>query len=93
MRKERKNNEELFQYHCTSESFCDLNEIYVPEDIYQEKNKFRKFLIEKYILVKNHNFQINNVLNVVKFLRRKFNLNKSPKKKGYGNFISKEHQR
>lgn len=42
---------------------------------------------------KMYNFKMKNLRNVVKSIRKKLNLNKSPKSKGYGQFFTDEEKR
>lgn len=53
----------------------------------------RQYLLNKLLAIKTHNYQVNNVKLFAKFLRRKLNLNKAPKKKGYGRYFTDEEQR
>lgn len=39
------------------------------------------------------NFKVKNIKNIMKYIRKKFNLNKSPKNKGYVPFFTEEEKR
>lgn len=40
-----------------------------------------------------HNLKVKNLKNIMKYIRKKFNLNKSPKNKGYVPFFTEEEKR
>lgn len=55
-----------------------------------ERKTFKKIFFEKIFLIKSHNFKI---LLITNYLKKKFNIKKSPKNKGYGQFLNIEEKR
>lgn len=54
---------------------------------------FRQFLRNKLWALKVHNYKTKNIRSLAKFLRRKLNFSKTPKKKGYGQYFTEEERR
>lgn len=54
---------------------------------------FRQFLQNALWLMHIHNYKTRDLKLFTKFIRRKLNLNKKPKQKGYGQFLNEEQIR
>lgn len=72
-----------------SENDFECNRHY-PDD---SSNGIKKFVLEKFSMIKNHNYKVRNVVRFAKFLRCKLHLQKSPKKKGFEKFFTAEEKR
>lgn len=56
-------------------------------------NLIKKFVLDKFNIIKNHNYKVRNVGQFARFLRCKLHLQKKPKKKGYEKFLTAEEKR
>lgn len=55
--------------------------------------KVLQFLRNKLTAIKLHNYKTNNFKEIIRFFRLKIGLNKSAKRKGYGQFFAEEERR
>lgn len=59
----------------------------------ESSHGIKKYILDKFSVIKNHNYKVRNVVRFAKFLRCKLHLQKKPKKKGYEKFLTVEEKR
>lgn len=59
----------------------------------EKSSAIKKFVLEKFSMIKNHNYKVRNVVRFAKYVRCKLHLQKKPKKKGYEKFLTAEEKR
>lgn len=87
----------MSEVQCQKCDNFDQNIDFPDDDCDASTNKrlvaIRQFVRNKLYAIKSHNYQISNIKLFAKFIRRKLNLNKAPKKKGYGRYFTDEEKR
>lgn len=69
------------------------------EDIFDESRSISntsaalQFFQDKLCAIKMHNYETKSFKGLLKFFRKKLNLNKSPNRKGYRQFFTEEEKR
>lgn len=78
----------------TEQNNSDQNDDFFNEEIHSNNfASIRQFLCNKLWALKVHNYKTKNIREFAKYLRRKIKFNRTPKKKGYGQYFTEEERR